>query len=113
MAPLVKNRDVINWDSKRGTLNAVAELRIGSIVLQSKPLPDPDPELLLQAISEAIKKDGEHLLNFNEEVMQWQNRVLSLRKWNPAMGWPDVSTTELLHTNGEWLAPYLQRNNFV
>jgi len=108
LAPLVKNRDVINWDSKRGTLNAVAELRIGSIVLQSKPLPDPDPELLLQAISEAIKKDGEHLLNFNEEVMQWQNRVLSLRKWNPAMGWPDVSTTELLHTNGEWLAPYLQ-----
>jgi ATP-dependent helicase HrpB len=105
---LVRNKAVINWDRKKGTLNAVSELRIGSIVLQSKPLPDPDPELLQQAISDAVRKEGDHLLNFNEEVTQWQNRVLSLRKWNPDQGWPDVSTTGLLNTNEAWLAPYLQ-----
>jgi ATP-dependent helicase HrpB len=108
LAPLVRNKAVINWDRKKGTLNAVSELRIGSIVLQSKPLPDPDPELLQQAISDAVRKEGDHLLNFNEEVTQWQNRVLSLRKWNPDQGWPDVSTTGLLNTNEAWLAPYLQ-----
>ena len=107
LAPLVKSREVINWDSKKGTLNAVSELRIGSIVLQSKPLPNPDPGLLQQAITDAIKKEGEHLLNFSEEVVQWQNRVLSLRKWNPEQNWPDVSTPVLLHSNEEWLLPYL------
>ena len=107
LAPLVKSREVINWDSKKGTMNAVSELRIGSIVLQSKPLPNPDPGLLQQAITDAIKKDGEHLLNFSEEVVQWQNRILSLRKWNPEQNWPDVSTSILLHSNDEWLSPYL------
>lgn len=107
LAPLVKSREVINWDSKKGTLNAVSELWIGSIVLQSKPLPNPDPSLLQKAISDAIKKDGEHLLNFTDEVVQWQNRILSLRKWNPEQNWPDVSTQLLLHSNAEWLSPYL------
>lgn len=108
LAPLVKSREVINWDSKKGTVNAVSELRIGSIILQTKPLPNPDQSLLKQAITDAIKKDGEHLLDFSDDVTQWQNRVLSLRKWNPGQNWPDVSTQVLLHSNEEWLSPYLQ-----
>jgi ATP-dependent helicase HrpB len=40
-------------------------------------------------------------------VQQWQNRVLCLRKWNPAEGWPDVSTPALLQQNAEWITPYL------
>lgn len=107
LAPLVKQREVINWESKRGGLSARQELRIGSIVLQSKPLEDPDPELLQQAICDAVRKEGEKLLDFNEDVQQWQNRVLSLRKWNPAEEWPDVSTNALLQRNEQWLSPYL------
>lgn len=109
LAPLVKERDVITWDTKRGGLIASRDLRIGSIVLQSKPLPNPDESHLAAAISEAIKKEGETLLDFNEDVVQWQNRVLSLRKWNPQQGWPDVSTATLLLTNREWLSPYLDQ----
>ena len=109
LAPLVKEREVITWDTKRGGLIATKDLRIGSIILQSKPLPDPDESHLVQAISEALKKEGGHLLDFNESVQQWQNRVLSLRKWNPQGNWPDVSTPTLLMTNGEWLTPYLDQ----
>ena len=47
------------------------------------------------------------LLNFDKDVEQWQNRVLSLRKWCTSAGWPDVSTPTLLMTNKEWLTPYL------
>ncbi len=108
LAPMVKERDVITWDTKRGGLIATRDLRIGSIVLQSKPLPDPDESNLISAISEAIKKEGEQLLDFNEDVQQWQNKVMSLRKWNPQDGWPEVSTSTLLMTNIEWLAPYLE-----
>ena len=107
LAPLVKNREVISWDTRKGGLIAVSELRIGNIILQSKPLPAPDEKHLMKAISEAIQKEGEQLLSFDEEVIQWQNRVLSLRKWRPEENWPDVSTPALLMTNEAWLTPYL------
>lgn len=107
LAPLVKTVETIIWDTYRGGLIATKELRIGSIILQSKALPDPDESHLIQAISNAIKKEGERLLDFNEEVQEWQNRVLSLRKWRPQENWPDVSMQGLLMTNDEWLAPYL------
>jgi len=107
LAPLVKELEIIKWDTEDGGLIATKELRIGNIILQSKPLPEPDEKHRVQAISEALKKEGEKLLNFNEQVTQWQNRVLSLRKWQPQENWPDVSTPALLITNAEWLSPYL------
>ena len=109
LAPLVKEQEVITWDTDDGGLIASKNLCIGNIVLKSTPLPDPDPSRLTEAISEAIRKEGERLLDFNDHVSQWQSRVLSLRKWNPQEGWPDVSTLTLLETNGDWLAPYLNQ----
>lgn len=109
LAPLVKQKEVITWDTKKGGVVATKDLRIGSIVLQSLPLPSPNPNLIVKAVSDAINKDGEQLLNFNEDVTQWQNRVLSLRKWNPEEEWPDVNTATLLSTNEEWLSPYLKK----
>ncbi|HSJ66932.1 MAG TPA: ATP-dependent helicase HrpB [Anditalea sp.] len=108
LAPMVKEKDTINWDTKKGGLIAKRELRIGGIILQSKPLPAPDESQKVFAISQAIKMEGSHLLNFNEKVEQWQNRVNSLRLWNPEDGWPDVSTASLLQTNDQWLSPYLR-----
>lgn len=107
LAPLIKEKEVITWDSEDGGLMAQLNLCIGSIVLKSTPLPDPDPSHLVAAIIDAIKKEGEQLLHFNEEVQQWQNRVICLRKWNPAQSWPEVSTPSLLITSNEWLSPYL------
>jgi ATP-dependent helicase HrpB len=107
LAPLVKSSSTITWDNRKGGLVATEDLRIGSIVLQSKPLPHTDPETVISAICEAIQKEGENLLNFNDDVQQWQNRVLSLRKWCSEENWPDVSTPTLLKTCREWLAPYL------
>ncbi|UXX78967.1 ATP-dependent helicase HrpB [Reichenbachiella carrageenanivorans] len=109
LAPMVKSLEVIKWDTRDGGLIANKELRIGSIVLQSVPLPDPDIEHLEQAIYDAIKSEGQHLLNWDEEVTQWQNRILSLKKWHPQGQWPDVSQTYLLASNEEWLKPYLSQ----
>ncbi len=107
LAPLVKEHEIITWDTRKGGLIASKDLRIGSITLQSKPLPAPDEKHKAKAISEALKKEGETLLDFNEEVTQWQNRILCLRKWRPNDNWPDVSITALLQTNAEWLSLYL------
>ncbi|MFT6054695.1 MAG: ATP-dependent helicase HrpB [Roseivirga sp.] len=109
LAALVKEKEVILWNTQEGGLIATKDSSIGSIVLQSKPLPSPSEKHVVAAISDALKKEGEQLLDFNETVQQWQNRILSLRKWNPQEQWPEVSTTSLLQTNIEWVGPYLNR----
>jgi len=107
LAPMVKTVDSVTWDTKKGGFQAQTDLRIGNIILQSKPLQDYDEDDKIQAICEAIKKEGAWLLDFNKEVIQWQNRVNSLRLWDTEHQWPDVSTEKLLATNQQWLAPYL------
>lgn len=107
LAPLVKTEKVITWDTRKGGLIASMDLRIGSIVLQSKPLPEPYPSHLKAAICKALKQEGANLLNWDESVQNWQNRVLSVRKWRPADAWPEVSIEALLITVDEWLDAHL------
>ena len=101
LAPMVKEKELVEWDTKRGGFTAEKNLCIGHIVLQSKPLSNFDEGLKVQAISKAILKEGAWLLNWDKEVTHWQNRVLSLRAWNKNEGWPDVSTSTLLEDNAE------------
>ncbi|MCL3779027.1 ATP-dependent helicase HrpB [Prolixibacteraceae bacterium JC049] len=107
LAPMVKTVENVSWDTKQGGFKATTELKIGSIILQSRPLQHFDPDLKIKAISDAIKKEGAWLLNFDKEVEQWQNRVNCLRQWNFSEKWPNVDTQHLLETNNDWLAPYL------
>lgn len=107
LAPLVKDKTRIEWNTKKGGFIASQEKCIGNIVLQSKPIANVNPEQKVEAICKAIAKEGAHLLNFNKDTEQWQNRVMSVRKWNNNSKWPNVSTTHLLKTNKVWLGPYL------
>lgn len=107
LLPLLKTKEVLTWNTKKGGVVASTDLRIGNIVLKSTPIKKPDKELIIKAISEAIIKEGRSLLNWTDEVEQWQNRILSIRKWNNDLNWPDVTTENLLKTNYEWLSPYL------
>jgi ATP-dependent helicase HrpB len=109
LLPLVKEREVITWDTRKGGLIATKDLRIGSIVLQSKPLAAPSEENLVASISTAIKNEGEALLNFDDAFTQLQNRILSVCKWNQYKDWPNVSTDELLLNNMDWLGFYLPK----
>ena len=111
LAPMLEEKEIISWDSRNGQLIAHKNLQIGSIVLRSTPLKSPDQSHKVEAICKAIEKESLSLLNFDKEVEQWQNRVLSLRKWRPEEKWPDVSTSTLLLTNRDWLSPYLSEVN--
>ena len=106
---LVKEKEIVAWDTKKGGLIATKDLRIGSIVLQSKPLPAPGKELIRRVVSDAIRAEGRTLLDFDGAMEQLQHRILSLRKWNGDDTWPDVGTDTLLEHNMEWLGPYLDQ----
>jgi ATP-dependent helicase HrpB len=107
LRPFLKEVDTNTWNTKWGGVVATRDTRIGSIVLKSIPLPDPPQDEIAMAISNALIKEGEHLLNFDAKVQQWQYRIHTLRKLHPKSNWPDVSTKNLLQTNSEWLLPYL------
>ncbi|TXB65858.1 ATP-dependent helicase HrpB [Vicingus serpentipes] len=109
LVSLVKTKEVITWDTRLGGLIASKDLRIGSIILKSTPLAAPDESQLIKAITEAIKKEGKTLLNWDEDIEQWQNRILSLSQWDKSEQWPDVSVEKLLENNEVWLSPYLNK----
>lgn len=107
LRPFLKEVDTNTWNTKWGGVVATRDTRIGSIILKSIPLPDPPQDEIAMAISNALVKEGEHLLNFDAKVQQWKYRIHTLRKLHPKSNWPDVSTKHLLQTNSEWLLPYL------
>ncbi|GIV33111.1 MAG: ATP-dependent helicase HrpB [Chitinophagales bacterium] len=108
LAHMVKTKDLIIWDTRKGGIVAQRELRIGTLVLSSTPLHEPDTDCLIAAICEAIKKEGNLLLKWNEETAQLQNRILSLKTWRAHESWPDMRKETLLLACEKWLAPFLQ-----
>ncbi len=104
---LIVERENISWNDKKGGVVAQREMRIGRLVLNSKPLHNVDPEQLKDAVYQALTKNGEQLLDFNKDVEQLQNRILSLRTWNEDNNFPDVRTEKLLEDPKSWLDPYL------
>ena len=109
LLPMVKEKQTITWDTHKGGIIATNDLRIGSIVLKSTPLKNPDPILIEQALLHAIRNEGESLLNFDSEMQQLQSRIMSLRKWNGEDIWPDVSTHTLINNPEQWLVHSLNQ----
>jgi ATP-dependent helicase HrpB len=109
LASMVKEEESVVWDEQEDRIVAQNQLKIGRIILKSTPIQRPDSDQVITAICQWLKKHGEHVLNFNEQVIQWQYRVHCARTWNPTSDFPIVDTTHLLETCEEWLAPYIQK----
>ena len=111
MAERISWRSVVGWDRAGETVIAREERRLGALVLAQRPLPQPEPEALLDAMLEGVREMRLESLPWNEEARQLQARLLSVRQWLPEEGWPDLSDAQLLATLEEWLAPYLSGMN--
>jgi ATP-dependent helicase HrpB len=107
LAPMLKTKEVLTWDRKKGGLIAHSEIRIGAIILGTRPLQKIEKSLAKAAILEAIAEDGEMLLDFNEEVEQLIFRIQSLKSWNPEQEWPSWTSEYLCINAKDWLDPYL------
>ncbi|WP_207422638.1 ATP-dependent helicase HrpB [Desertivirga brevis] len=106
---LARETESVSWDTRKGGLLTVKEQKVGGLVLKSSALATVAEEKIVDVISKAIQLEGESLMNFDEEFTTWQNRILSLKKWNNEDQWPDVSTVSLLQNNRDWLWAYLPK----
>ena len=100
--------DVVRWDAPQQAVVARREERFGALVLESKPLTDPDPEKLRAAMLEGIRRLGIEALPWTREAREYQARVLSLGHWLPNEDWPDMSDAALVAGLEDWLGPYLE-----
>ncbi|GGJ27406.1 ATP-dependent helicase HrpB [Deinococcus roseus] len=103
-----RTQDVLQWDSRTGTLVARREIRYLELVIESTRLQDIPEDQKVQVLCQALRSEGLHLLHWTEDTRQWQARVESLRLWRPEEEWPDVSDQGLLDTLESWLGGFLQ-----
>ena len=102
LKPLVRIRDVVAWDAREGAVVARRESRIGSLLLESKPLPDCPREAIREAIIQAASKEGLSMFDFSDEVQQLQRRIASVAAWHPELELPDVDTESVLSAVSVW-----------
>ncbi len=107
LAAHIECERIVAWDETEAAVVARRLERLGALVLESAPLADPDPEELRRAMLAGIRRLGLAALPWTPQARQWQARVLSLRRWFPDEGWPDVSDAALLERLEDWLGPSL------
>jgi ATP-dependent helicase HrpB len=107
LAPLVKEKRVISWDTKKGGLIATTNLAIGNIILRSIPMKEVSDSDRISAISKAIAQEWESLMPVTEEFVQLLNRIGSLRIWRKEENWPDWTMKVLFEKDQKWLTHYL------
>ncbi len=100
-------RDNVAWDSRRGTVVAQRETRIGGLVIAAHPISDIPREEVDRIICEAAARDGRSMLDFSDEVGNLQRRVAAVAAWHPELDLPDLSTDSVLKRAEDWLMPFL------
>lgn len=107
VGPRIETREEVTWDEAISAVTALRQRRLGTLVLDSTLLAKPAPERMLTAMLEGVRRMGLDALPWSEAARDLQARIESLRRWQPAAGWPDLSAQHLAATLDDWLAPYL------
>jgi ATP-dependent RNA helicase HrpB len=97
--------DVLGWDDAARAVTGRRRRRLGAIVLQDGPLPDPDPAAVARAMMEGVRREGVEHLPWTEPARRVRARLGFLHAIDA--GWPDVSTEALTRDLDDWLAPRL------
>ncbi|WP_097946674.1 ATP-dependent helicase HrpB [Streptomyces sp. ms115] len=82
--------------------------RLGAVELAVRPLKQPAPELVREALVDGLRREGLGLLRWNRDTEQLRSRLAFLHRVLGAP-WPDVSDAALLADPDAWLEPELSR----
>ncbi|WP_444852346.1 ATP-dependent helicase C-terminal domain-containing protein, partial [Streptomyces sp. NPDC000229] len=103
---LLVAREEVRWED--GDVIARSVERLGAIETAVRPLRDPDPALVRDALLDGLRRDGVALLRWSRESEELRRRLAFLHRVLGAP-WPDVSDAALLERTEEWLEPELSR----
>lgn len=110
---MLRERDRVVWDSRKGAVTAQHERGIGCLVVSSRPIHGEVRGKIVEAICSAARKEGTSMLDFSDEVQNLQRRVACAASWHPELELPDLSTYSVLDRAGEWLPGFIGNANSV
>ncbi|MFJ6388658.1 ATP-dependent helicase HrpB [Streptomyces sp. NPDC091972] len=105
-ASLHSERQEVHWAD--GDVVARRVERLGAIELAVRPLRDPDPALVREALLDGLRQDGLRLLRWSPDANVLRQRLAFLRH-HLGEPWPEVSDEALHARVDEWLEPELSR----
>ncbi|MGW1429086.1 ATP-dependent helicase HrpB [Streptomyces sp. NPDC002431] len=103
---LFRSGDEVRWAD--GDVVARRVERLGAVELAVRPLRDPAPGAVREALVEGLRREGPGLLRWSRESEQLRQRLAFLHR-ELGEPWPDVSDGALLECAGQWLEPELSR----
>ncbi|MEJ8656537.1 ATP-dependent helicase HrpB [Streptomyces sp. MS1.AVA.4] len=105
-AHLLSRGEEVHWED--GDVVARHVERLGAVELSVRPLKEPGPGLVRDALLEGLGREGLGLLAWSRDAGALRQRLGFLHR---ALGapWPDVSDAALLERAGDWLEPELSR----
>ncbi|MBI2737505.1 MAG: ATP-dependent helicase HrpB [Rhodospirillales bacterium] len=104
-AEQVVDEEALQWSEREGVVLARRRRRLGALLLEDKPLANPDADKLKAAMIEGIRQLGLGALPWSDDLAKWRERVAFLRTQDE--GWPDLSDKALLDSLDTWLSPFL------
>ncbi|GAA1985651.1 ATP-dependent helicase HrpB [Amycolatopsis minnesotensis] len=102
---LVSTAEEVVWS---GDVVARAVRRLGAIVLAERPITDPDPALVREALLSGLREEGPSLLDWSTGARRLRERLAFL---HDAIGapWQAMDDAALVDRAGDWLEPELSR----
>lgn len=98
----------VKWDDEKDMIISSEDLKIGPLAIESKAIQDITSEERITVVAEQLKKKGLKFLTITDNFLQLIARIMSLSKWNPGAGWPEISE-KVLTEDISWLIPYISR----
>ncbi|MFI1567357.1 ATP-dependent helicase HrpB [Streptomyces sp. NPDC020490] len=105
-AALLRERDEVHWAA--GDVVARRVERLGAVELAVRPLRDPDPAPVREALLDGLRREGFGLLRWTPDAAVLRQRLAFLRL-HLGEPWPDVGDDALHARVDEWLEPELGR----
>ncbi|WP_406015276.1 ATP-dependent helicase HrpB [Streptomyces sp. NBC_00984] len=103
---LLRGGEEVHWAG--GDVVARRVERLGAVELSVRPLKQPAPGPVREALVEGLRREGLGLLPWTRESEQLRERLAFLHRELGAP-WPDVSEGALLERTEQWLEPELSR----
>ena len=101
--------DLLAWDDRTETVVARRQRRFGELILEDRPLSQPDARQVSAALLSGIKRVGVSRLPWTKDLLQWRARIMFLKRaFGTESDWPDLSDDALLNDLEKWLGPFVE-----
>jgi ATP-dependent helicase HrpB len=108
-AAQIEDTDRIAWDDRDQLVRSRRERCLGDLVLESNDLREPDPDAVLAAALDGLRRLGLTALPWTTELNQWRARVALMLAYSvPSPDpWPDLSDAALSAALDTWAPQWL------